>query len=198
MDRADLLDKPRLYGPPIYHLDHSGHSAYLQEYADWAIRHFDLCLEFVKAMILHDIGKEYLPRYDWLPRQLTTSEHQILRSHVLLSWRFFITHGFGTTVQDVALYHHERWDGTGYLGLKGKAIPFAARVAAILDAYDAMRSPRPYRDPLAHEQVLDIMQAEAEKAYEPELLTEFIRYIESRQNRHPLANGKVSDQWVGP
>lgn len=194
MDRVDLLDKPELYR--VYHLDHSGHSAYLPEYADWAIRRFDLCLEYVNAMILHDIGKEYLPRYDWLPRPLTTGERQVLQSHVLLSWRFFVTHGFGTITQHVALYHHERWDGKGYLGLKGQAIPLAARVAAILDAYDAMRSPRPYRAPLSHEETLDIMQAESEKAYEPELLTEFIWFIESRQNRHPSRNGKVSDRWV--
>jgi len=61
-------------------------------------------------------------------------------------------------VREIALSHHERWDGTGYpQGLRGEQIPLPARIMQLADVYDALRSPRPYKPPFSHEKSLEII-----------------------------------------
>jgi HD-GYP domain-containing protein (c-di-GMP phosphodiesterase class II) len=73
------------------------------------------------------------------------------------------------------LHHHERWDGTGYpSGLKGEAIPIEARILAIADAFDAMTSPRPYRQALSYKKVLDELKRCAGAQFDPKLVEAFL------------------------
>ncbi len=72
-------------------------------------------------------------------------------------------------------FHHEKWDGTGYpQGLAGTAIPLSARIMAIADVYDALRSKRVYKEPISHEESLKIIREESGKAFDPEIVEVFL------------------------
>ena len=77
------------------------------------------------------------------------------------------------------LYHHEWWDGNGYpRGLKGKNIPLLSRIITIVDAYDVMINGRPYKGPMAHEEVIEELKRFAGIQFDPELVKNFIKVIE--------------------
>lgn len=81
----------------------------------------------------------------------------------------------------VLLYHHEHYDGSGYpFGLAGDRIPLAARVFAVVDAYDAMTSSRPYREALSHEEAMREIKAQAGTQFDPEVTTAFERIMAER------------------
>ena len=74
--------------------------------------------------------------------------------------------------------HHERWDGLGYPeGLKGEAIPFSARIFAVVDQWDALTSDRPYRKAWTRENVIAYIQENAGKIYDPEIVNVFLTII---------------------
>jgi HD-GYP domain-containing protein (c-di-GMP phosphodiesterase class II) len=83
---------------------------------------------------------------------------------------------------DIARCHHEKWDGTGYpLGLKGEAIPLSARIVQMADVYDALRSPRPYKIGLSHDDARRIIlegdgRIDPSAHFDPELLRLFARH----------------------
>ncbi|MCD4673233.1 MAG: two-component system response regulator, partial [Anaerolineaceae bacterium] len=75
-------------------------------------------------------------------------------------------------------YHHERWDGTGYPhGLKGKQIPITARIFAIVDVWDALRSDRPYRKAWPKEKTLAYIQEQSGKHFDPQVVETFLEII---------------------
>jgi len=97
--------------------------------------------------LLHDIGKLALPdRLLRKPGPLTSYERKLVRTHPDVGAHLL---AFGLGLPDLAplvRFHHERWDGQGYpCGLEGTAIPLGARVLAVADAWDCIRTPRPYR-----------------------------------------------------
>ena len=102
-------------------------------------------LEF--AAVLHDIGKLGLPDAVLTkPGPLSAEERAVMEQHPLIGRRVLEGVAFLTPVLDAVAGHHERWDGRGYPGgLAGTAIPLAARIIAVVDAYDAMTTSRPYR-----------------------------------------------------
>ncbi len=80
---------------------------------------------------------------------------------------------------DVALYHHEKWDGTGYpLGLCGEEIPLSARIVALADVYDALRSKRPYKDPWPNEKAMELIKSESGKHFDPVIVDAFLEVEE--------------------
>ena len=86
------------------------------------------------------------------------------------------TSNFLAMAKEIALCHHERWDGTGYpAGLAGEQIPLSARIVAIVDVYDALVSRRVYKEPLSHEESLTIIRAEAGKQFDPYITEVFLR-----------------------
>ena len=98
------------------------------------------------GVLLHDIGKIGIPDAILLkPGPLTPAEWKIMRSHPEAGRQIVEQIPFLRAAVPVVYHHHERWDGTGYpLGLKGEAIPLAARIFAVADAFDAMTFDRPY------------------------------------------------------
>jgi putative two-component system response regulator len=80
------------------------------------------------------------------------------------------------------LYHHEKWDGTGYpQGLREKEIPIEGRLLAIVDVYDALTTARPYHPPRSHVEVLQFLQANAGRVFDPAIVPVFLKMIEEKR-----------------
>jgi putative two-component system response regulator len=113
------------------------------------------------AASMHDIGKVGIPDHIMYKKgALDEVEWDIMRSHTILGAR--ILEGSSSPYlqmgEKIAMFHHERWDGTGYpQGTTGDAIPVSARITTIADQYDALRSQRPYKQPFSHEESIDII-----------------------------------------
>lgn len=126
---------------------------------------------------MHDTGKIGIPdRILKAPRRLTADEWQIMQTHTEIGHRI-LSKSRSPLFQlaaDIALCHHERWDGSGYpRGLAGEQIPQAARIVAIADVFDALTMQRPYKQAWSVEKALATMQAESERHFDPQLLRRF-------------------------
>ncbi|MBI5502892.1 MAG: response regulator [Deltaproteobacteria bacterium] len=110
-----------------------------------------------RGALLHDIGKVGIPDAILLkPGPLTDEEWVVMRSHPKLAFDLLSPIAHLRPALDIPYCHHEKWDGTGYpRGLRGDAIPFAARIFAVVDVWDALRSDRPYRKAWADEKIRD-------------------------------------------
>jgi putative two-component system response regulator len=129
---------------------------------------------------LHDIGKigvdDAILRK---PAPLARKEYQHVKLHPELGARIIAPMRFARQVAPIVLGHHENWDGTGYpYGLKGNQIAVGARIVAIVDAFDAMTTDRPYRRAYTHEQALVRMQARSGVQWDAELFQIFAPLIE--------------------
>ena len=114
------------------------------------------------ASPMHDIGKIGIPDHILLkPGPHTPEEWEIMKSHTTLGARILANKQspYLRMGAEIALNHHERWDGSGYPnGLRGEAIPLSARIMNICDIYDALRSKRPYKAAFSHDQALHILR----------------------------------------
>lgn len=130
---------------------------------------------------LHDIGKIGIPdQVLRKPGRLDSAELKEMQSHSVRGER--IVRAIAVEgVDAVALavrHHHESFDGSGYPdGLAGEDIPLVARMVAIADAYDAMASPRSYRQRRSHEEIMDILGDETGRKYDPDLMARFAAMI---------------------
>jgi HD-GYP domain-containing protein (c-di-GMP phosphodiesterase class II) len=131
------------------------------------------------AGLLHDVGKMGIPEQVLSkPGSLTAEERSLVNMHPEIGHR--IVQGVGGLEHAVpaVLWHHERWDGAGYPHrLSGEAIPKIARVMAIVDSYDAMRSDRPYRQALSPEHALREIHCGSGKQFDPALSQAFVRLL---------------------
>ena len=83
---------------------------------------------------------------------------------------------------DIPLCHHERWDGNGYpRGLRGEEIPLVARIFAVVDVWDALRSDRPYRPALGEQEALDYLRRSAGSHFDPAVVEAFLALLERRR-----------------
>ena len=160
---------------------HSERTAHLAEQlANAAGMSAGECRTARMAGLLHDVGKMGIPEQVLSkPGCLTSEERSLVNMHPEIGHR--IVQGVGGLEHAVpaVLWHHERWDGAGYPhGLSGEAIPKMARVMAIVDSYDAMRSDRPYRLALPPEQALREIHSGAGKQFDPALAQAFIRLLD--------------------
>ena len=135
-----------------------------------------------RGALLHDIGKMGIPDAILLkPGQLTNDEWVIMRRHPEYAYELLspITHL--RPALDIPYCHHEKWDGTGYpRGLKGEQIPLAARLFAVVDVWDALRSDRPYRAGWPEDKVLDHIRSLTGAHFDPVVAEVF---LEMRQVR---------------
>lgn len=134
----------------------------------------------VKSAPLHDVGKISIPDHILLkPGPLDADESVIMKTHaergyeILAQIRLYMGEdsAFLAFAQQIARHHHEKWDGTGYPDrLAGDTIPLPARLMAIADVYDALRTRRPYKEPMAHRQAVEIIAAGRGTHFDPELV----------------------------
>lgn len=139
------------------------------------------------ASPLHDIGKVGIPDQILLkPGKLTPEEFAVMKTHVTIGYntlasveKMYPGNAFLRMGMEITRYHHERWDGTGYQdGLAGEEIPLAARMMAISDVYDALRSRRVYKEPFSHEHSMELMVQGRGKHFDPLLVDEFAAHHE--------------------
>jgi putative nucleotidyltransferase with HDIG domain len=119
--------------------------------------------------LLHDLGKMIIPeKILSKPGRLTDREWARLRNHPEAGVAMVDRLGFDSSVAEIVLYHHERMDGSGYPdGMTGDAIPWAVRVVSVMDAYDALTSPRAYREALSSDAARSLLARESGLCYCP-------------------------------
>ncbi|MDQ7839494.1 MAG: GAF domain-containing protein [bacterium] len=129
-----------------------------------------------RGSLLHDIGKMGVPDAILLkPGPLTDDEWEVMRRHPTLAREMLAPIPFLRPALDIPYCHHERWDGTGYPeGLAGEHIPTTARIFAVADVWDALRSDRPYRQAWSEEEALAYIRKQAGKHFDPEVARRFL------------------------
>ncbi|WP_420266786.1 HD-GYP domain-containing protein [Candidatus Magnetominusculus dajiuhuensis] len=130
----------------------------------------------IKGSFLHDIGKIAISDNILLkPDKLTEEEFDQMKTHVLHGIDIVGRYAWLTDAVAVVVYHHEKYDGNGYLGrLAGEDIPITARIFSIADVFDALTSKRPYKEPYSYEKSIGILKEGSGKHFDPELLEVFI------------------------
>ncbi len=151
---------------------------------------------------LHDMGKIVVP--DSIlkkPGRLTPEEYTIIKQHCYSGGQICKRVGFLMNAYPVVYHHHERWDGRGYPdGLIGEKIPMGARIVAVVDAYDAMTSDRPYRDAMPLEEATAILKDGAGHQWDPRVVRTLLESTELQQrfrethDGHAHADGLVLPQ----
>jgi putative nucleotidyltransferase with HDIG domain len=129
-----------------------------------------------RGAYLHDIGKIGIPDSILLKEgPLSHEEMAVMRTHPQLGYDMLSGIDYLGDALDIPRYHHERWDGTGYpSGLSGEDIPLAARIFAIVDVWDALRSDRPYRKAWTKQKTIDYIQEQRGAHFDPQLVDVFI------------------------
>ena len=127
--------------------------------------------------LLHDIGKSGIPDNILLNRNaLTPEQKQAIERHPEIGYNIVCASPYLGKAAEIVLAHHEHWDGTGYpRSLRGRDIPVGARIFAVIDAYDAMRSTRPYHQPMTSAQAVDEIRRFSGTQFDPEVVEAFLR-----------------------
>jgi putative two-component system response regulator len=133
-----------------------------------------------RGALLHDMGKIGIP--DSIlhkPDKLTDEEWVIMRKHPQLAYDMLHSVEYLHPALEIPLNHHEKWDGTGYpRGLRGEEIPLSARLFAVVDAWDALTSDRPYRQAWSEEEALNYIREQSGKHFEPQVVELFFKIIQ--------------------
>ena len=167
----------------------------LPEHADYLTA--EKTAQIVTSAPMHDVGKIAIPDNILLkPGRLTGEEFEIMKLHSVRGYEILSqaqknlgeTGGFLETAKQIARSHHEKWDGSGYPdGLSGPAIPLPARMMAVADVYDAVRSERPYKKGMSHEQAVAILRESRGSHFDPQIVDIFLSFDEQVQ--------RIRNQW---
>ncbi len=134
--------------------------------------------DLLHAAPMHDVGKIGIPDAVLLkPGKLDAAEWAVMRRHPQIGAEIIGEHASGVLcmARQIALTHHEKWDGSGYPeGLAGEAIPLAARIVAIADVFDALTTRRPYKEAWSMETAFCHLRSEAGRHFDPALVEPFI------------------------
>lgn len=139
---------------------------------------------FARSAQLHDIGKIAIPDSILLkPGKLTDEEFEVMKTHTVRGYEILqqahaymgAQGDFLDCAMDVALNHHERWDGNGYPNKKkGDAIPLSARIMSVADVYDALRTTRPYKNAFSKEKTQEFILEGKGKQFDPDVVSAFM------------------------
>lgn len=134
-----------------------------------------------RGALLHDIGKMAISDSILLkPSSLNAEEWRIMRLHPVHAYRMLLPIAFLRRALDIPYSHHEKWDGSGYpLGLKGEEIPLWARIFAVVDVWDALRSNRPYHRPWPDDQVRQYLSDQSGHHFDPKIVSVFLNTMTS-------------------
>jgi putative two-component system response regulator len=134
-----------------------------------------------RAAPLHDIGKIGIPDPILLKRgQLTPEEFEVMKTHTTIGAKIQAgsVYPLLQMAEIIALTHHEKWDGTGYAGLAGGAIPLPGRIVAVTDVFDALTHSRPYKPAFPVERALEIIRDGAGKHFDPVIVETFVSCLD--------------------
>jgi putative two-component system response regulator len=131
------------------------------------------------AAPLHDTGKIGVPSHILRkPGPLDAEEWTVMKTHPYIGWSI-LKQGKGAAFElaaEIALFHHEKWDGSGYLqGLSGEAIPESGRIVAVADVFDALTVRRPYKEPWSVDASFEMIRKSSGSHFEPRLVDAFLR-----------------------
>lgn len=131
---------------------------------------------------LHDVGKIGIPDSILLkPGKLTTEEFETMKTHTTIGGRILERSAspFAITGGEIALSHHENWDGSGYPdALKGIQIPLSGRIVAVADVFDALTTKRPYKEPFPIDKSLEIIREWTGTHFDPDVARAFLDTLE--------------------
>ena len=143
--------------------------------------------------IIHDIGKVIVPA-DILNKsgKLTPEEFEVMKKHSEFGYEIIKELELGKIAENVARYHHEKWNGKGYpLGLKGEEIPLEGRVIGILDVYDSMREDKVYKKGLSHQEAIEIIKNESGVSFDPKIVKVFLENEKLFEDIYNKTSGKI-------
>jgi putative nucleotidyltransferase with HDIG domain len=168
------------------------HIIRVSEYAALLADHYGADRDFVKRIrlyaSLHDVGKVGIPDVILKkPGLYSPAEFKAMKQHVIIGHRMLDNVEIDIMARNIAYYHHEKWDGSGYAnGLSGEAIPLEARIIALADVFDALTSKRIYKDAFPFPKAEQIILAERGRHFDPRIVdvffdrkADFIRIKES-------------------
>jgi HD-GYP domain-containing protein (c-di-GMP phosphodiesterase class II) len=139
------------------------------------------------AGLLHDVGKIGVP--EAILRKvgpLNDDEYEIVKRHVEIGEGIVRQIEGAAQIAEIVRHHHERWDGKGYPdGLSGEESSLLARILAVADAYEVMTSEQPYRDRLAETRVLELIEQDAGKQFDPAVVKALLEEREKERRRIP-------------
>ncbi len=167
-----------------------GHSKNVMEYAVKIAREFELGADEIETIryagLLHDIGKIGIKDVILTKQEaLTPEERQELRNHPKYGAFIMEQVDFLKDIAPLTLYHHERYDGTGYpLGLRADDIPLGARILAVADTYDSMIADRPYRKAFPYDHVVREMKKVSGTQLDPRVVDVFLSIIKREQQQN--------------
>jgi PAS domain S-box-containing protein len=136
-----------------------------------------------RGALLHDIGKMGIPDRILLKKsKLTKKETEEIQRHPTLAYQMLQPIQYLRLAIDIPYCHHEKWDGTGYpRKLNGEEIPLAARIFAVVDVWDALTSPRPYREAWTKKKALAYIESQSGKHFDPQVVRAFLRLMNDLQ-----------------
>lgn len=146
--------------------------------------------------LLHDIGKIGIP-LEILnkPGKLSNSEWNVLKTHVEKGYQIAGSSQELKGISEMIRFHHERWDGTGYPdGRKGEEIPLLSRIIAVVDAYDAIVSTRPYRQARSMQEAKDELLRCSGTQFDPTIVSEFIKMLEEKPEEFTRHKRKETEE----
>lgn len=166
-------------------IETQGHSQRVTEMAVRLARRFGISgsdlVNVRRGALLHDIGKMGIP--DSIlhkPGELSADEWTEMHKHPRYAYEMLSGAEYLRPALDIPYCHHEKWDGSGYpRGLKGKEIPLAARIFAVVDVWDALRSNRPYRQAWSDAQALEHIRDQSAAHFDPAVVEEFLSLLEA-------------------
>ncbi|WP_299025188.1 HD domain-containing phosphohydrolase, partial [uncultured Thermanaerothrix sp.] len=132
--------------------------------------------------LLHDIGKMAIPD-SILQKEddLSAKEWEVMKRHPEYAQQFLAAVDFLKPALDIPYYHHERWDGSGYPhGLRGEQIPLAARIFAVVDVWDALRTPRVYRSVWNDHSIAEYLRRESGRLFDPRVVSAFLDLLKAK------------------
>lgn len=129
---------------------------------------------------LHDIGKAFLDKNILTkPGRLTENEFKHIKNHIGFGFEEANRLGFNQEIVDYIMFHHESYNGSGYIGLKGEEIPLGATILRICDTYDALLTKRPYKKAFSHEEAIkEIMKTKY--FHNPRVFEEFLNLFDEK------------------
>jgi len=132
-----------------------------------------------RGALLHDIGKMAVPDQILLkPGKLTDEEWVVMKEHPVHAYQMLSAIEYLQDALEIPYCHHERWDGSGYpRGLKGEEIPMAARIFAVVDVWDALRSDRPYRKAWPIERIIPYIREQSGTHFDPDVVEVFLEIV---------------------